>query len=305
MEMNVTVVGPGALGCLFAAYLARAGHRVWMLDRDRARARLISGQGVVLYDQGQQLVLPVEATADANDIDKAEFILLCVKSHDTLAGIGRAAPLLHQGSILIALQNGIAHHQVLRSELTRWAVGITAQGATLCGPGQVKHGGEGLTSLGFIEPAGRELNRQLQKIEMVFNRAGLQTEVSRDILGRVWNKLIVNAGINALTALYNCPNGGLLEEPRALVKLELAVQEVARLAAAKGIKVHDDPVAMTKKVCQATADNISSMLQDIRQDRATEIEAINGAVVSEAHRAGLPVPVNEELLAAVMALQSC
>jgi 2-dehydropantoate 2-reductase len=136
-----------------------------------------------------------------------------------------------------------------------------------------------------------------------FNAAGLASEVVPDIRIPLWQKLLVNVGINALTAIYNCPNGGLLELPDARERLVAAVEEGALVAAAEGVILPGDPVAVALEVCRTTATNISSMLQDVRRRRLTEIGAINGAIVAMGERHAIPTPVNRELTAAIRALE--
>ena len=125
---------------------------------------------------------------------------------------------------------------------------------------------------------------------------GLSVAAAENILDRLWGKLFVNVGINALTAIHDCCNGDLLSLPEAGAEMEAAVREAWNLAVAKGITVAGDPYAITLEVCRATAANISSMRQDVLKKKRTEIDAINGAVVREAARLGIPVPVNESLV---------
>jgi 2-dehydropantoate 2-reductase len=167
----------------------------------------------------------------------------------------------------------------------------------------VRHGGHGLTRLGFVTPRSDQARQQLAAASAAFNAAGLPAEVVPDIRDRLWQKLLVNVGINALTALHDCPNGMLLELPDARERLIAAVQEAAAVAAAEGVALAADPVAMTLQVCRDTAANLSSMLQDVRRRRPTEIAAINGAIVAIGERLGLATPVNRELTAAIKALE--
>lgn len=300
--MKVCVVGPGALGCLFAAFLARAGHQVWLLDHRAERARVIDAQGIELHDQHGRSVVPVQATVDRGQIGVVKLVLLSVKSDAVAVAAREVLPILAADGLLIALQNGIAHHAMLADVCCRpWALGITAQGATLLGTGIVRHGGSGKTTLGFLTKVDGEAEG-LRGAAALLNRAGIETAISADILAAAWNKLIVNAGINALTALEGCTNGELLHRPDALATLTAAVREAAQVATALGIEIVSDPLAMTVAVCRETADNISSMLQDIRQGRATEVEAINGMVVRQAATLGVSAPTNQALLARVKVL---
>ncbi len=300
--MKITLVGPGALGCLFATFLARAGADIWLLDHNPQRALRLLSQGLCLVEGEKESVWPVHVTSDAEAIGTSQVVLFCVKSHDVGKVISKVEFLLGKNTLLIALQNGIGHHHALNTHFDVWVPAVTALGASMSKPGRVIHGGKGITSVGFAGTANKDMVEQLNGLVALLNRAGLQSVLSDDIAVPIWNKLLVNVGINALTALNDCPNGKLLDMPQALKKLELAVSEGAAVARAKGIKIVEDPVAMAKEVCKATSHNISSMLADVRKGRETEIDAINGALVVEAQALGIPAPVNNELVFAVKAL---
>ena len=305
--MRIVVVGPGALGSLFAAALAMHSqgaeegsvqHEVWLLDHDFSRARQLAAQGLLLDSGGKRYNCPVRATIEPGEIGSADLVLLCVKSYDVTDGLQRAATLLGPDTLLLGLQNGIAHLPLLEAltDTTLVAVGVTAQGATLLAPGQVRHGGRGLTRVGFLQPPPASGAARLREVAAMLEACGLETEIVADMLEQIWAKLFVNVGINALTAIHGCRNGDLLDMPEVRAQLVEAVREASTVARALEIPVGGDPVAATLDVCRATAENISSMLQDVQQQRPTEIDAINGAVVEHGHRLQIPVPINELLV---------
>jgi 2-dehydropantoate 2-reductase len=162
-------------------------------------------------------------------------------------------------------------------------------GATLLRPGHVR-GHDAPTVLGR-DQAGRA-----DEVAALFNEAGLRTEVSPDIEAVLWGKLVVNSAINPLSALKGVPNGALLENPEWRALLEDTARESAAVAAARGIDVGGDPVGSVVAVARLTAANRSSMLQDLERGVPTEIDAINGVVVQEGARLGVPTPVNRRLL---------
>lgn len=302
---RVAIVGPGALGCLLAASLGRIGVEIRVLDHDSQRAGLLQHSGLTL-EQGERLEhFPIQATADPLRIGPVALVLLCVKSPALPQTLPSLLPLLTKNTLLLAWQNGIGHLPVLQeAELPcPVALAVTSLGAHLVGPGRVRFGGEGATSFGFLREAPEEAKTALQETAELFRRAGLEVRVAEDIQAQVWDKLLVNVGINALTAIHGCENGALLGNPVALRLMGAAVLEAASVAQAKGIGIAPEPVARTIAVCQATAANISSMLQDVRGKRQTEIESINGAVLEEAKLLGIPAPVNAQLFAAVKGLE--
>jgi 2-dehydropantoate 2-reductase len=128
-------------------------------------------------------------------------------------------------------------------------------------------------------------------------------EIVSDIIERVWAKLFINVGINALTAIFNCQNGALLDLPPARAQLAEAVREAVAVAKAMGIPIREEPLGTTLEVCRATAENISSMLQDVRRQRPTEIDAINGAVVDLGKKLGISTRTNEQLVLKVKEME--
>jgi len=311
--MRVVVVGPGALGCLIAASIAvklkfkaegKSPHELWLLDHQRERADLLARNGLVLEEGEKKFRCPVHITCDPAEIGTADILFLCVKSPDVQQGLTHVAPLLMADSILLTLQNGIGHLDYLEARRNGFtAIGVTAQGANLTGPGQVRHAGEGLTRIGFMGSYPQGGAEKLKMAAALLTEADIPTEVVNNILDYVWAKLLVNVGINALTAINNCANGELLDSAASRGKMADAVREAESVARAKGIIFDEDPVAMAYKVCEATRSNISSMLQDVRKMRATEIDSINGAIVKEARRLGIFVPVNEMLVQAVKKIE--
>lgn len=300
--MNIVVIGPGAMGCFLAATLScrqpapATDQKIWLLDHDHDRAARLSRHGLLVEENGHRRRCPINATADPAVMNQADLLLLCVKSRDVPNALAQIGHHLPESSLLICLQNGISHLDLLQSFPGSVAVGITAQGAYLVGPGHVRHAGRGLTRLGFSLPPTPKTANLLARGAALLQDCGIETTVVDNILDHVWTKLMVNVGINALTAIHGCPNGRLLDNPETMLQQHAAVSEASAVAHANGIKLIGDPLALTIEVCRATADNISSMLQDVREKRPTEIEAINGAVVRLGRRLGIPVPVNEELL---------
>jgi len=304
---EVAVVGPGALGCLLAAALAgKTSEKIMVLDHDSKRAALLQHHGITLEYPERNLHASVLATADPAVVGPASLVLLCVKSTAVQASLPSLLPLLDEDSLLLAFQNGIAHIPLLQNAQLpgAWGLAVTSLGATLLAPGRVRFGGAGRTSLGFAAECGKKAEAALLSATILFNAAGIETETSRDILAQAWDKLLVNVGINALTALYQCKNGELLEREETRAVMSAAVEEAAMVARASGIAIAPEPAQRTIAVCRATAGNISSMLQDIRRGRRTEIEAINGAVIARAEELGLAVPVNRELFSAIKALEN-
>ena len=307
--MHFLLVGPGALGCLLGSVLSRglagSDSRLSLLDHNPERADFLNQRGI-LYDlQGMQQCIPIAATAKPESLEPVDVIILCVKSYDIPACLASCQPLLREGTLLIFMQNGISHlnsrNQTGRADC---AFGTTTEGATLLGRGHVRHAGSGATYLGFLTKPDDHSAKLLEKTAEVFALGGLVISVTDDILNRLWAKLFVNVGINALTAVLGCTNGSLLTLPGVTGRMRSAVSEAEAVARARGITISDDPYSTTVSVCRNTADNISSMLQDVRNRRRTEIDAINGAILQEGRDLGIPTPENLSLVRQIKEIEA-
>jgi 2-dehydropantoate 2-reductase len=178
--------------------------------------------------------------------------------------------------------------------------GVTSEGATLLGPGNIRHAGQGETTIG----PGGDPNGLAEKLVSAFNQAGFKTKCVDNVRDLLWGKLIINVGINALTAITRLKNGRLPEIGGTRLVLEEAVKEAVAVAEAKNIQLpYSDPLNRVMAVCEATAGNIASMLQDVLKERETEVDAINGAIVREGEAYGIPTPVNLTLTSLVHAIQ--
>ena len=302
--MKIVIAGPGAMGSLFASYLAKSKEEIWLLDKDKARAERLNQNGISIEGVSGLWQTRVRVSADPKEIGKSDALLVCVKSYDTEKVINYARPIIDSNCSVLTLQNGIGNVEII-SELLRGQnvfAGITSQGANLVEPGKLRHAGFGETVIGSLDG---KLTSQLREIRQLFNEVGVPTRLSRDIKGALWSKLIINIGINALTAITHLRNGQLLEFTGTRAIMRQAVSEAARIAKRKRIKLQfDDPLTKVEAVCSATANNISSMLADILKKRRTEIDFINGIIVRQGESLGIPVPVNCLLVDLIKTIES-
>jgi len=303
--MKIVIVGPGAMGCLFGGFLARAGEEVALLDHRPERARQLSKTGLQVETPSGGFKVPIKATADAEEIGEADLIFICVKAFQTLAAIKRAAPCLGNKTIVLTLQNGLANVTRLAEALVnfeRIIGGTTGYGAILLETGHVMHTGTGDTIIGSMDFAPSASN--LQTVKSLLDKAGIATTITADLTGALWGKLVLNCAINPLAALTRLKNGELLKEPALVDLLERVAEEAAAIATANGLSLpYPSAAARAKEVCSRTAENINSMLADVLRGSPTEIDEINGAVVGAASALGLRAPLNEALVALVKGLE--
>lgn len=302
--MKITIIGPGAIGCLLAGFLSKSKEEIWILDKNAQRLKEIREQGIKIEGISGNWRAKANITSDPKEIGPSELIIIAVKSYDTKDAINNVKPLITDSTPVLTLQNGIGNVEIISEVIgsERVLVGITNQGATSLGPGWVRHAGKGETVIGRLDG---KIPVELRSLRELFNKVGLETRVSKDIKAFLWSKLIINVGINALTAITRLKNGKLLEFESTRRILEAAVNEAIRVVKKKRLKlIYDDPLSKVEAVCEATANNISSMLQDVLKKKRTEIDFINGAIVRQAQGAGIAVPVNTLLTHLLKAIES-
>ncbi|MDS0297302.1 2-dehydropantoate 2-reductase [Halogeometricum sp. S1BR25-6] len=286
--MDVLVFGAGSLGTLVGALLARA-HDVTLVGRDPHVSRVREG-GVRVSGAVEARTAPAATTK--YDGSAADLAVVAVKSFDTAA----AADALGAGSfeVVCSLQNGLAEETLAARLDAPVLAGTATYGARLVEPGHVECTGVGRVVLGARSGG---TDPRAERVGKAFRDAGIETLVASDMPRRLWEKLAVNAGVNAVTALARVENGALTDDPgRELARR--ATRETARVARAEGVSLSNRrALSALDEVVTATEANRSSMLQDVDDEKRTEVDAINGTVVERAERHRLDVPTNRTLAA--------
>ena len=287
--MHVAVVGAGSIGSLLGGLLARE-HLVTLVGRE-PHVTAVRESGLAVTGQVECAVHP-EARTDTAGLD-ADLVLVTVKAHD----VPTAADQLGRdvdAEVVVPLSNGPGHAVTLADRLPEATVlsGTTTYGAVLDGPGRVTCTGVGSVTVGARQGGP---SADAEAVVAALDEADLEATAIDDAPRRQWEKLAVNAGVNAVTALARVENGHLASEPGRSLAHE-AASECARVARAEGIDLSDDAVTdAVDRVVEATAANRSSMRQDVVAGRRTEVDAINGYVVECARDHDLRVPTNRTL----------
>lgn len=303
--MKIAIVGAGAMGSLFGALLAEAGEEVWLVDIWRDHVAAVNANGLSVESDGSVRSVKLKATMAPEAAAGARLVIIFVKSTQTAAAAASAAQLADRTASVLTLQNGMGNAETLAETIDpgQIVVGTTSHGATLLGPGCIRHAGRGPTTIGpwSDDPSARQRARAIAE---ALTGATIDTDVVGTVLPVLWGKLIVNVGINAITALTGIKNGQILDREITRDLSRSAVEEAISVARAQDIPIRDDAVSHVFDVASATSANRSSMGQDVDKKRLTEIGAINGYVVREAERIGLSAPVNKTLTALIRTLES-
>jgi 2-dehydropantoate 2-reductase len=301
--MKIGIVGAGAMGSLFGGRLSQADQEVVLYDIYREHVEAMRRDGLIIEDlaTGKQEVCHPGATTEAGQLEEVEILVIFVKSAATEAVARQFSGITGGKTIAVTVQNGLGNEGILKEYFgeARTAAGVTSQGATFLRPGRIRHAGRGPTHLCMSD----HNNRKLEGFVDALNRAGLQTDLEENIDDLIWSKLVINVGINALTALTGLPNGRLLDFPDCKALIADLVAEAVTVAEKKGLHLtYTNPLQMVYQVAEKTGGNRSSMLQDFDRNRRSEVDFINGAIVREAAALGMEVPVNRAVTRLVRVL---
>lgn len=293
--MRIGVMGAGAVGCYYGAMLALAGHELRLVGRPIHVDAMLS-RGLRLETQSRDSLVPVQASTDASLLRGAEVVLFCVKSTDTERAAAAMAPHLERNAAVLSLQNGVDNAERLARVLAQEVVAAVVYVATeMAGPGHVRHHGRGELVIAR-SPAS-------ERIAAAFGAAGVRVDLSDNVAGALWAKLIVNCAYNALSAMSQLPYGRLVQGEGVLATMHDVVQECLAVAAAAGVDVPGDSWQAVQRIARSMPGQLSSTAQDLARGKPTEIDHLNGFVVRKGEALGVATPVNRALTSLVKLLE--
>jgi 2-dehydropantoate 2-reductase len=300
--VKVAVIGAGGVGSVFGGRLAATGHDVWLVHRRPEMVEALQRGGLRLdAPDGTSEQVAVHATDRTETIGPVDLVLILTKSTDTRAAAEAARAVVRPHTVAVTLQNGLGNLETIAEVLgaERSLLGMTYVGAALLGPGHAR-----LTAAGqsFLGEANGMRSERVEALARIFSEAGLPTQATDRLWDMVWGKLVINAALNATCALTGAAGDTVLGSEAASRWVGLVGEETAAVAAALGLELpFADATARVHQHCRDIGASKPSMLQDMERGRPTEIDAINGAVVREGLRVGVPTPCNQALLLLVRA----
>ena len=301
--MKIAVIGAGAMGCLFATKISRTGNKVLLLDHGRRTISAIMKNGVRVIENGKTRRFRLPIQRPPQDLRDFDLVLVLVKAYGTLIAAQELRGRIGEGTVVLTLQNGLGNFEVLTRLLgNRVLEGSTTEASLRVGPGLIEYTGKGLTVVG--EPDGKKSERILKVVSLLRN-AGFRSSTTRSVRSVVWSKAALNSAINPVSALTRLRNGELAKE-KGLKELMFSVlNESVRVAGAEGVTLQLG--LLTRRltfVLRLTAQNESSMLQDVLNSRKTEIRELNGIIARLGRKHRIPTPLNESLFSLVVGLES-
>jgi 2-dehydropantoate 2-reductase len=303
--VKICVLGSGALGSSIGGVLTEAGLDVYLIDTWAEHVNAMDRQGLKIREGSSERAVKVRAATDCQGIGPADLILVLVKSYHTKEAIKNAGPIIGDKTVVLSFQNGLGNEDILAEVVGKERVigGRTFAGGVLLGPGHVIAGRKGKqTYIGELD--GRNTER-VNKIAAQFNQVGLETIISSNIIGIMWDKLLINVATGALSGITRLPYGELYKVKEVMDCALEAVSEAIAVAKAMGVKL---TITDPKKIWLKAAENLppefkASMLQDIEKGSRTEIDSINGSVVRLGEKHGIPTPVNRVLIAGIKGIE--
>ena len=293
--LTVAVMGAGAVGCYFGGMLARAGHTVTLIARPE-HVQAIARDGLRMQTQTFDELVRLAASTDAAAVRGADIVLFCVKSTDTEAAGVLMRPHLAPGALVLCLQNGVDNAQRLRAVLPAHTVAaaVVYVATEMAGPGHVKHHGRGDL---VAEPAAAPFVPLLAD-------SGIPVEISDNVRGALWLKLILNCAYNAVSAISQLPYGKTVVGEGVQDLMRDVVNECLAVAQAEGVTVAGDVDAAVRMIAEAMPGQFSSTAQDLARGKKSEIDHLNGLVVRRGQALGIATPANRVLWSLVKLLES-
>ena len=295
--MKVAVMGAGGVGCYFGGMLARAGHEVVLIARPQ-HVEAIERDGLRMETKTFDERVRMAASSNVSAIRGAKLVLFCVKSTDTESAGAQLHPHLAPDALVLTLQNGVDNAERLRAVLPQHAVAaaVVYVATEMAGPGHVKHHGRGDL---VIEPSGASA-----AVAQALIRAGVPTEISDNVRGSLWAKLILNCAYNAVSAIAQLPYGRMVQGEGVRGVMRDVVAECLAVASAEGVQVQGDVHAAVAGLAGSMPSQSSSTAQDLARGKRTEIDYLNGLLVRRGEALGIATPANRALWAMVKLIES-
>jgi 2-dehydropantoate 2-reductase len=291
--MKIAVMGAGAVGCYYGGMLARAGHAVTLIGRPQ-HVDAVRRKGLFLETRSFKEHVPMAASADASGARDAELVLFCVKSTDTESAAKALAPHLGSDALVLSLQNGVDNIERLRAVLGQETAPAAVYVATeMAGPGHVRHHGRGELVIGATT----------RELAAAFTAAGVPVQVSENVMGALWEKLVVNCAYNALSAISQLPYGRLVQGEGVEAVMLDVVAECLAVAHGAGVTLPANIWEAVQRIARTMPTQLSSTAQDLARGKRSEIDHLNGYIVSKGDALGIPTPANRVLHALVKLLE--
>ncbi|CAN5453088.1 2-dehydropantoate 2-reductase [soil metagenome] len=299
--LKVAVMGAGAVGCYYGGMLARAGHEVVLIARPQ-HVEAIARDGLRMQTTTFDEHVALAASTEPGAVQGAQLVLFCVKSPDTESAGALLRPYLAPDALVLTLQNGVDNADRLRTVLPQHAVAaaVVYVATEMAGPGHLRHHGRGEL---VIEPVSGAGSLSSEAVAQALIAAGIPTEISANVRGALWAKLILNCAYNAVSAITQLPYGRAVAGEGITDVMRDVAAECLAVAAAEGVQVPGDVDAAIRKIAETMPGQLSSTAQDLARGKRSEIDYLNGLIVRRGEALGVATPANRVLWALVKLME--
>lgn len=298
--MRIAFIGSGAIGSLFGGLLRKEGFDCILIGRqNHTEAIKKNGLSISGIDNFN---VKIDASSNHMDAKGSDVLVITTKAYDTKTALLDILPILNDNMIVMSLQNGAGNIEELLKFVDKERIigAVTSMGAFLEAPGRVQFRGKGTTIIGPIT----EKSNYAKDVVEIFNQAGIKAELTKDIEGEIWSKVIINSAINTLASIFEGENGILLDCNLLEIVKEVTA-EGKKILNRNGVDIPDNIFEKTTDVIQNTSKNINSTLSYLRKGNRTEIDYISGKIVEIANKFGIEAPYNKTLLSMVKYKENC
>ena len=300
--MKICVIGCGAVGSLFAAHLAKAGEaEVWAYDVWKEHIDAIRKNGLRLSGAAD-FTARLNATSDARELPGCDYGIVATKAIHTRSAIAQVAHAFGENSAVCSVQNGVGNEEIIAEHVKYVIRGTTFPAGHPIAPGHIGYDIKGDTWIGPFEPSNTPMNR-VEELAGLITRSGMNTIALKDARGAQWTKLIFNASTNPTGALTQLHHGAATRFPPTAQLFDDLIAEGEAVAHKLGIKLHGDARQLVQKGANAPGKHRASMLQDVLAKRQTEVDFMNGAIVQQGEKIGVPTPLNKALWELIKGLE--
>jgi 2-dehydropantoate 2-reductase len=292
--MKFGIIGAGAMGCLLGSFLGRAEEDVWLVDIWEDHVSSINRYGLTVIDRGKSDTVSIRATTNTRDVGICDMVIVSTKFHQTRAAVENAHCLIGDDTVVMTIQNGIGNVETISEFVNKKQIvfGLTTLGSVIRGPGKVEvtFSDDAAT---YIWPLVGEPDDRVRDLNNSFKRAGLNFQLAPDVRERIWKKLCLNAGLSMPLVIPKLKCGDFINQPSSLELIKGLVFEIASVAKTEGVDIKpEDAYEYVVALAKQAPDHLPSPLMDILNHRKTEIDCLNGAIVSKAKEYGMEVPFN-------------
>lgn len=300
--MKIAVIGAGAMGSIYGGHLSK-NNEVYLVDTNAALIDKIQKDGLVLLEDGQDVVYHPHAVTSTEEIGQVDLIILFVKSLYSRAALKGNQRIIGENTYILTLQNGSGHEDIISEVVSedKIIIGTTEDNGALLELGHVRHGGVGKTNIGMLT---EDTHDFLNRVKESFDSCDFQTMIHKNIQQLIWTKLFTNVSLSAVTGILQVPMGYITRNAHAWYLTERLIKEAVAVAHGLGLNfIESEIITKVKTASENSPEGITSICADLRGGRKTEVDTISGSVVRASKKCGVPAPTHEFVVEMVHAME--